>query len=347
MREPNSPQQILRPGGWVAPMVMSPSYLPPRPPVQLLKPSLMQTIPDLFESFPNKATLFAGILQEYSGLSADPHDPVRIIMFYQLLAAANELTAGDYIELGTYGGLTLKVIHRLMDPQRTLYGLDTFEGFDPRDVAIEKTKYDYRSELEWFSRPAIENVGKYVGDGEAPANLKLVKGWFPESFKGLEGMRWRFVHIDMDLYQPIKTALQMLWASVVPGGIVVVHDYGCYSFRAARTAVNEFCDSIGVSPVEMPDRWGSAVLRKPFANECANQKHDEQLKNLRLEIERKREEAQNQARAHADADEAWRKHIARERDHAAIALHRVTDEANDPRRARKFLGKLLRGMGLR
>src|SRR5579863_9986156 len=104
---------------------MSASYLPPRPPVQLPKPSLVQTIPDLFESFPDKAALFNRILQEYGGLSADPLDPVRIVLLYQLLAAANELTPGDYIELGTYGGLTLKVIHRLMDPQRTLYALDT------------------------------------------------------------------------------------------------------------------------------------------------------------------------------------------------------------------------------
>jgi len=309
---------------------MSASYLPPRPPVQLPKPSLVQTIPDLFESFPDKAALFNRILQEYSGLSADPLDPVRIVLLYQLLAAANELTPGDYIELGTYGGLTLKVIHRLMDPQRTLYALDTFEGFDARDIAIEKTKYDYTSGLEWFSRPSIENVAKYVGDGEAPTNLKLVKGWFPESFKGLEEIRWRFVHIDMDLYQPVKAALQMLWASVVPGGIVVVHDYGCYSFRAARIAVDEFCDSIGIPPVEMPDRWGSAVLRKPFAGEHANQTHGEELKKLRLEIIRvHEEEAEKRARSLADADEVRRKQIVRERDDAATALHRAVDEANE------------------
>ena len=96
-----------------------------------------------------------------------------------------------------------------------------------------------------------------------PANLKIVKGWFPESFKGLEEIRWRFVHIDFDLYQPIKTALETLWKPLLPGGIVMVHDYGCYGFPAARRAVDEFCHAIGQLPVELNDRWSTAVIRKP------------------------------------------------------------------------------------
>jgi O-methyltransferase len=241
-------------------------YLPPRPPVRQPKPTLPQTIPDLFEEYPDKLKLFNCIMYEYGALSADTFDPIRIIQFFHMLAAANALPEGDYAELGTYGGLTLKVIHKLMDPSRTLYSLDTFEGFDERDIAIEKTKYNYDAAQEWFSRPTPENVGRYVGDGERPPNLEIIKGWFPDSFAGLEPIRWRFVHIDLDLYQPIKTALETFWKPLLPGGIIVVHDYGCYSFRAARMAVDEFCNAIGVLPTEMPDRWGSAVIRKPLSD---------------------------------------------------------------------------------
>lgn len=75
---------------------------------------------------------------------------------------------------------------------------------------------------------------------------------------------WRFVHIDFDLYQPIKATLETLWKPLLPGGVVMIHDYGCYGFPGARKAVDEFCEAIGQLPIELPDRWSTAVLRKPL-----------------------------------------------------------------------------------
>lgn len=151
-----------------------------------------------------------------------------------------------------------------MDPARTLFAFDTFEGFDQRDVDAEKRKHDSQWTVGNFSPTSVERVATYVGDGQWPENLKLVKGWFPESFRGHEHIRWRFVHIDFDLYQPIKSALETVWEPLLPGGIIVVHDYGCYGFPAARLAVDQFCTQIGIPPIELSDRWSSAVVRKPF-----------------------------------------------------------------------------------
>ena len=105
-------------------------------------------------------------------------------------------------------------------------------------------------------------MAEYVGDGKWPANLKLVKGWLPDSDRGMEDRCWRFVHVDLDLYAPIKAALEQSWEQVVPGGVVLVHDYGCYGFPGARTAVDEFCAQIGVAPIELVDRWSSAANSK-------------------------------------------------------------------------------------
>jgi hypothetical protein len=301
---------------------LSQSYLPPPPPRPCITPTFPQAIPHFFDEYADRYALFRAISAEYSGLSADEFDPIRIIQFFHLLASANALPDGDYIELGTYGGLTLKVIHKLMDQNRTLYSLDTFEGFDQRDIAVEKTKYVYDQELEWFSRPSIENVARYVGDGTPPKNLKIIKGWFPESFKGLEQIRWRFVHIDFDLYQPIKEALNIFWDALVPGGFIVVHDYGCYSFRAARMAVDEFCKSVGVMPTEMPDRWGSAVLRKPTAlqNGIATGARREQDSAGLAEMPARAKQART------DTVEFWRGEADRVREQAIVDAARVDKE---------------------
>jgi hypothetical protein len=209
-----------------------------------------------------KAYTAVPVEDEPSGLSTDP---IRIINFFQLIEAANRLPPGDYLELGSHRGFSTRVIHRFMDPDMTLYAFDTFEGFDSRDIEIEKQKYASQWEAGNFAPTSVERVARYVGDGEWPANLKLVKGWFPESFKGHEHIRWRFVHIDFDLYQPIKTGLETVWGPLLPGGVVVVHDYGCYGFPAARKAVDEFCQSVGQPPIELSDRWSSAAIRKPFS----------------------------------------------------------------------------------
>jgi hypothetical protein len=226
-------------------------------------PHVLYTFREKDELVRNAMTAYSNVsvADEASGLRTDPN---RVLNFFQLIEAANRLPAGDYIELGSHRGFSLRVIHRFMDPSRTLYSLDTFEGFDQRDIETEKSKYDTQWTEGSFAPTSVERVAHYVGDGSWPDNLKMIKGWFPESFKGLDDVRWRFVHIDFDLYQPIKSALETLWKPLLPGGIIMIHDYGCYGFPAARTAVDEFCESIGQLPIELTDRWSTAVIRKPL-----------------------------------------------------------------------------------
>lgn len=231
---------------------------------QQYPPHVLYTFPEKNEKFKDalKAYSSVSVTDEPSGLHTDPN---RVLNFFQLIESANKLPAGDYLELGSHRGFSLRVIHRFMDPERTLYALDTFEGFDERDIEIERSKYDAPWAAGTFAPTSVERVAKYVGDGLWPENLQVIKGWFPDAFKGLENKRWRFVHIDFDLYQPIKAALETLWEPLLPGGVMMVHDYGCYGFPAARKAVDEFCLSIGQLPIELSDRWSTAVIRKPLS----------------------------------------------------------------------------------
>lgn len=224
---------------------------------------LDQSLTNVVDAFPQKGAQLRKAIAEYNAAHGWPFDPIRVVHLFQQLEAVNALPPGDYIELGVHKGFALKVIHRFMDPNRTLYALDTFEGFDNRDLSVEAKHYASPWQAGNFLPTSVEGVGAYVGDGACPANLRIVKGWFPDSFQGLEDRRWRFVHIDFDLYQPIKTALETLWPVLLPGGVVIVHDYGNYGFPAARQAVDEFCDTVGVYPIQFGDRWGSAALRKP------------------------------------------------------------------------------------
>ena len=220
----------------------------------------IQHIPDLQDSTDPD---FKARLKTYnSGCDRLTRDGVRVLMIKYLLDMAYQLPEGDYAELGTFQGNFARLIFRDMDPESKLYCFDTFEGFHARDVKIENevTELDVREGR--FSDTSVERVRKRIlGEDGNRNKLTLVKGYFPASFNGFENIPWRFVHLDADLYEPIKEGIRAFWPRIIPGGILLVHDYnGGYS--GTRKAVDEFFTPIGIRPIPMPDKTGSALIIK-------------------------------------------------------------------------------------
>lgn len=63
-------------------------------------------------------------------------------------------------------------------------------------------------------------------------------GWIPDTFPDEPAARYRFVHLDVDLYQPTRDGLDYFYPRLVPGGIIVCDDY---DWPGARKAIEEFC----------------------------------------------------------------------------------------------------------
>jgi O-methyltransferase len=58
-------------------------------------------------------------------------------------------------------------------------------------------------------------------------NVEILEGIFPDQTGHLvEGMQFRFCHIDVDVYQSAKDIVDWIWDKIVPGGIIVYDDYG-------------------------------------------------------------------------------------------------------------------------
>lgn len=195
-------------------------------------------------------------------------DPGRFDLFVKLLAEVEQLPAGDYVEIGVLWGLTLKVIHVLMRQDCMLYAFDTFDGFVQRDLDIEKVHRPSQTHNPGssltpdvdrnFFHTSTKRVDDFLGN---PANLRIVQGWVPESLQPYLDLQWRFIHLDVDLYEPTIRSMELLWPKLVRGGVMLIHDYGVHAF-AASDAVNEFCDANRLRFSVLSDYHHSALLRK-------------------------------------------------------------------------------------
>lgn len=178
-----------------------------------------------------------------------------------MLRGVAHLKSGHYGEFGVDKGRMSRVIYRLMTKDAHLYLFDTFQGFHSRDLDIEQQEIGTDRNYARFANKSAAEVLHYVCNGDDP-RVHTVSGRFPESFTGYEELRWRFVHIDFDLYEPIRRALDILWPKLVSGGIIMIHDTRCPSYPGARRAVEEFAETIGATPIIFPDRWGTAIFCK-------------------------------------------------------------------------------------
>lgn len=166
-----------------------------------------------------------------------------------------EAIAGDIAELGVWKGDTaLLLANFARQTGRTAYLLDTYEGFDDRDLT-EADRHLSKS----FSETSVEAVRSRVG----AENTRLIKGYFPDSASQLPDTgSYAIVHIDADLYAPIKAALDYFYPRVQPGGFIVMHDYMSLCWEGAIAAIDEFFADKPEFIIPIPDLAGTVVVRK-------------------------------------------------------------------------------------
>jgi hypothetical protein len=162
---------------------------------------------------------------------------------------------GDFAELGVWRGNTAAVLAHYA-AGRNVYLFDTFTGFDRRDLV----GVDARQAAQ-FADTSLDLVRQNVADPSG--GCRYVQGRFPGSL-GPEHLaaRYAVVSLDCDLHEPMAAALDVFYPRLTEGGIMFIHDYANHYWPGIRAAVDAFCRPRGLYPVLLPDKSGSAVLRK-------------------------------------------------------------------------------------
>jgi O-methyltransferase len=154
---------------------------------------------------------------------------------------------GDFVECGVHlGGSVMMMEHVLLHFEtardRNVFALDTFFGFVRRN---EELDIDIQSGLAVclpsseehdFSAGAISNM-RSIGF----KNLQVVKGDVLKTIPTIDTRKIALLRLDTDTYDTTKFELEQLYDRVVPGGVVIVDDYG-YTF-GCKKAVDDFIAS--------------------------------------------------------------------------------------------------------
>ena len=160
---------------------------------------------------------------------------------------------GNIVECGVWRGGSMiaaaKTFQKLGDTSRSLWLFDTFEGMTApteHDVSNKGTtaaeKFEKRrlsdDSSDWCNASIEEVRGNVSGTGYPADRLKFVKGKVEETLPGQAPADIALLRLDTDWYESTLHELETLFPRLVPGGILIIDDYGDWS--GARKAVDEY-----------------------------------------------------------------------------------------------------------
>lgn len=169
----------------------------------------------------------------------------KILAHYELYKTIIDLP-GHIVECGVYKGASLlrfaSFREVLESPySRKIIGFDAFGHFpvDERDANDSSFVQRFSSEGgDGISRSSLLEVLLHKGF----QNIELIEGnicsTVPQYVTNHPELKIALLHIDVDIYRPTQTILDQLFDRVVPGGLLVLDDYG--TVAGETQAVDEF-----------------------------------------------------------------------------------------------------------
>lgn len=194
-----------------------------------------------------------------------PIQSLDYVRLRTLQLIAEEITSkklsGSIAEAGVYKGFFASKMNYLF-PDKVMYLLDTFDGFDISDIKNEQSKQLVHSEFVQtignFKKTSIDVV---LSNMPNINNCKIIKGKIPDTFKEIED-QFCLVSIDLDFFDATYEALKFFYPRLVSNGYILLHDYNHDQLFGAKKALTEFNKLYNLKYVPIPDEGGTCVIVK-------------------------------------------------------------------------------------
>jgi hypothetical protein len=195
------------------------------------------------------------------------------------IRATGHLTAhgipGDIVECGVWRGGSMMAIAmtllRAGDSNRRLHLFDTFAGMTPPSGVDADARGRSASSLLARARfKRYSNTWCIAGLDDVQHNMRrtgypedriaYVEGPVEQTIPGRAPDRIAMLRLDTDWYESTRHELEHLYPRVVPGGVLIIDDYG--HWQGARRAVDEYFDVHGPVFLHRLDYTGRLAIKR-------------------------------------------------------------------------------------
>ena len=154
---------------------------------------------------------------------------------------------GAFVECGVFKGASFArfaMVRQLFesDESRALVGFDTFGKFPETRFEADKDRRSRFIESAGDDSISVDQLHGVLEHKGCHKNVTLVAGDICETVPAFveqhPELRIALLHVDVDMYEPSEVIMRVLAPLVVPGGVIVLDDYGM--FPGATKAIDDF-----------------------------------------------------------------------------------------------------------
>jgi len=160
---------------------------------------------------------------------------------------------GDFVECGIWKGgnlLLMSALSSYYGEKRKIFGFDTFLGMtEPTDLDQDLwgesansllKKSEYKDGVESFHCFASKELVTKILEENGCPDVNLIEGDVAKTLLEYQNLpsSISLLRLDTDWYESTRIELEILYPLLVPGGFLIIDDYG--HFSGARKAVDEY-----------------------------------------------------------------------------------------------------------
>ncbi|MDO6964738.1 TylF/MycF/NovP-related O-methyltransferase [Rhizobium alvei] len=197
---------------------------------------------------------------------------IRQLAHYELFKLTIDLP-GHYLDFGVYFGKSYFSWHKFLEvltptaTHKKVFGFDTFAGFPElaaedgaEDEAVQKKAGGLNSASfldEFRLLLDLHNQDSVIPANRGAIIVGDVTQTLPDWLNVNPEARFCLINIDVDIYDPTTAILEHCWERLVPGGVLVLDEYGTSKWPGETRAWDEFAKRSGIS---------AQIKRFPWAN---------------------------------------------------------------------------------
>jgi hypothetical protein len=175
---------------------------------------------------------------------------------------------GQIVECGVFKGASLirwATYREILESphSRSIIGFDAFGQFPEQPDAADAA-FASHWEKTCGEGISVGELNRLMAAKGIVNNIELIRGDIVETVevyaKAHPWMKIALLHLDVDVYAPAMATLKALWDRIVPGGLLVMDDYG--TLPGETRAVDEFFAGQSVEIQKLPLSHVPAYIRK-------------------------------------------------------------------------------------